>query len=915
MLLYDRRLVMRADILIVALGTGVLGCHTSAPPTNLAPSEIALRQQLGIPLDAQRVIVFGQNAHLDIDWQHTFDDYYTMFVDDLFGQAFGILAAQPRAYYSVAEMAYLQQYLANHPDQTEALHAAVARGALRIVGGGMTSPDTLLPETELLARDFLYGIQFAEDVLGAHPHAAWLPDSFGHGAAAPDLLVAAGYTSVAFARIDGAPTLYDEVVHSDELPATGSTYDQLQQLGAADFIWQGSGGASILAHFMAGTGVYCQGDNIDYDEQLEMAGGHLGPYRGDYPAFTDASIDKYIAELTPWTKTPYLFVPVGCDFASPKSELISYLDGYDQRRYDDSHVYAVAASFEDFASLVDFHRNELPTISNELSPYYMGFFATRADVKRQIRDATLPFLVAETFATALGSAGASITQAAAPELALLTRADHHDFVTGTSNDAVVTSEQEPLLAEALAAGTAELTQVADAIADQIPVTTGTQFRVLALNAATAAQTDVVELDIPTTNGATPNVRAVASGDELPIELIETPAPTDTIARFRAAFTALPGFSWQSIDIVPGPAAVPTAAVSLATLDDNGAPATGTSVTRVVLSNSHVRAQWDSAAGEFALTSLMFDGVEAIAQPSMVIDDYADSGGLWRLGNEMLGCSYTPIDPTSDVETVEVLEAGALRVRVAFVSATATREVALAAGSPGLDLAITTSAAESTTRAVAFSLAVDANAQLTTSVPGGAVVRSAPKLFTPTYWAAVSWAQVGNWAVLLRQSTGVRMDTAGALELLAVRDARQEQCEIEGGTGTDTESHRIEWRIEAAATAAAAERAAQAFDRPITMVAVGAQPTGDTLAAAAQLLAVQGDGVVSALKPADRGAGAILRTLLLPGPVTVQLSSPLSAQGVGSVDLIERDLARPVTSDGNAITFDQANGALQSVRLQ
>src|SRR5690349_17320 len=84
------------------------GDNLYRPVANLAPDEIQLRDKLGIPLDARRVVVFGQNAHLDIDWQHTFDDYYSMFVGDVFVQARQILDDQPRAFYSVAEMAFLR---------------------------------------------------------------------------------------------------------------------------------------------------------------------------------------------------------------------------------------------------------------------------------------------------------------------------------------------------------------------------------------------------------------------------------------------------------------------------------------------------------------------------------------------------------------------------------------------------------------------------------------------------------------------------------------------------------------------------------------------------------------------------------------------------------------------------------------
>src|SRR5262249_48624196 len=153
--------------------------------------------------------------------------------------------------------------------------------------------------------------------------------------------------------------------------------------------------------------------------------------------FTDKRIDGYLAELQPYRKTPYVFVPVGCDFQMPKTALIQYLDGYNQRRYPTTGAYAVAASFEDFAALVGEHRDPLPVLDGDqadLTPYFQGFYGSRAAVKQRSRQAARPFLVAETFAVALGEQGAPLVGAVAPELALLARSDHHDFVTGTSAD-------------------------------------------------------------------------------------------------------------------------------------------------------------------------------------------------------------------------------------------------------------------------------------------------------------------------------------------------------------------------------------------------------------------------------------------------------------------------------------------------
>ena len=913
---------------LVLVGTvaalGASSCSSTPKPPPPAPghpltsAELALRANLGVPKDAKKVIVFGQNAHMDIDWQKTFDDYYASYVGQILVEARQILATQPRAFYSVAEMAFLEHHLEMHPEELAPLKAASQAGSLHIVGGGMTSPDTVLPETELLLRDYLYGIQFAEDTLDAHPTAAWLPDSFGHSGTTPDILAAAGYKSVAFSRIDGAPTLFEQIFHGHPAPKPGSTAEKLLNLGSDDFVWTGPGGGSVVAHFMAAPGLYCEGDNIDYAEGdgVELPGGHTGSFHGDDPSFTDQAIDRYITAMEPDTKTPYMFVPVGCDFAHPKEQLVDYLDGYNQRRYPTTGVWAVAAPFDLYSELVSSWTDVIPHLTADLTPYFMGFYGSRAGVKRGIRDAARPFFVAETFATALGAAGQALTQATASELKLLTRADHHDFVPGTAADDVVANEEMPLLAGTSSAAQKELANVASAIAKRVPIQPNAAFRVMALNPAGVARSDVATFQLPIAGGVVPALDAIADGTEVPLEVVGTPMPTDTTATVRLGLTSMPPFSWRAIDLIPGSAKGAPSGVSLNLEDANGAPATGQAIAQVVLSNASVTAMFVKGSNGFALTSLLLGGKEIVAHDSGLFQDYNDMGGLWRLGNEMDGCSLTPETPAPPDETLEVLDATNLMARVVFHSSTADREAALSFGDTGLSFAVTTGAAMGTTRTVSFSLAVPSDAVLETSEPGGSEVRPAEQLYTPTFWPAVSFARVGGAAILLRQSTGVRMSTPGEIELMAVRDARSEQCDVEGGVGSDTDTHRIEWRIEPAADAVAAEQAAQAWNRPLDaeIVPLDQGATLD-LPRQASLLGVSGAGIVSALKPADRGHGIILRVLLTPGPVTVTLPWFLVGKQGTHVDVAERDgVALGIAQ--NQVIFDQATyGAIASVRFE
>jgi Glycosyl hydrolases family 38 N-terminal domain/Alpha mannosidase middle domain len=861
-------------------------CSAAPAPTT---DEGELRARLGIPESAKRVVIFQQSAHLDIDWQHTFDEYYSMFVKDIFVEARQLLDAQPRAHYSITEMGYLSRHLDEHPEELAAWQSHAARGALHIVGGGMTSPDTLLPETELLFRDFLYGTQFAEETFGIVPRAAWLPDSFGHAATVPDVLAASGFTSVGFARVDGAPTFYESIEPGGAPPPRpGSSAELLAQMGAADFTWTGPGGGQVLAHWIA-SGLYCTGDNIDYDEQLQIPGGHLGVYDGDQPNFTDGKIDSYVAALAPYAKTPYLFVPVGCDFQHPKDELISYLDGYNRRRSHASGVWTVAASFDEYARLVAAHPDALPSWSTELSPYFMGFYASRAAVKRAVRDAARPFFEAESFAVALGDAGRELVAAATPALRRLTLADHHDFVTGTAKDEVVTGEQLPLAAQAQAAGEQEFSTVAQALAHDLPpAAAGTAARLVVFNASSAPASGII--DVPWTGPA-----------------VHDPAGASTEwnaqrRRLRVAADAIPPFGWRTIDLAEGGSAT-TPAVSLDVSNDS-----------IVLQNARVRAAWSRGAGAtFALTSLTVDGSELIAAPSFTLTDYADQGGLWRLGNEMPGCSLTPIaSPSPKPDVVQIVDRSALSATVRIVSPSAVREARLDAGDGGLRLALIAAAALGTTRTATFRFA--SSGSLRTSLAGGFAEREPERVYTPTFWPAVDWLSVGPAAILLRQSTGARLAASGEAELMAMRWAPSEECDIEGGMGDDAGVHRIEWMLTAAASPAAAARAAQSFNRPLAFLRTDGKSASGALAAEGSLVSIDGEALISALKPADRGDGVILRALLLPGPATVHLSPALASLARTRTDALERDLADLGAASDTLLVDAATFGSIATVRL-
>jgi hypothetical protein len=850
---------MRALTLVAV---AIVACR---PPPSPAPSpEVQLRRRLGVPDDAQRVLILSQSSHLDIDWRHTFEDYYQLNVRDIFDQAAAALDADPRYAYSIAEMGYLERWLADRGPGPLAAHAT--SGRLRIVGGGLTSPDTLLTTEESLTRDALLGSLVAEKLGAQRPAAAWLPDSFGHSGTAPDVLSAFGYRAVGLSRLDG---LRDGSVVKqfgvDPL-APGSTAAQLADAGSADFIWRGVGGAEVLAHFMP-VRLYCQAELIDLDG-LTSSGERFGTDTSNSPAFTNMKIASFISELDGWTKTPYLFVPIGCDFMAPRPLLPEYAKRWNDQRYASTHIYAVAATFEDFSTLVGFHKDGLPVVTGTIAPYWTGYFGSRPGVKVRARGAAEQLAAAEALLTAGGSdtATAQRLHDAWHQVGL---ANHHDFITGTSLDPVVADEQRPSLEAAWDAGVQLAAQAAHALAAKVD-TSATGGALVVFNAAPLERTGVVEL----VDGGT----LLAAG--------------------------VPAYGWKSFTTVP------TASVASVT-SDGGTLTVSTGVLTATLTSSD---------GGWLLTSLRSQGAEALAGPSLEWVRQTDSGGLYRIGSEIPECPsshFTP-DQRGGAASVDVLEAGPFRVRLRATAMLGTQPLVLElSAEAGADRLRVTATGATPRGSTTLLRVVAAQPTATVRIGAAAGVTELPlsRLFDPTFWPAVRFAAHGNTVLTLSASTGVHAAADGALEWMVFRNANDEKpCTSLGADGTDDTTTVVTFELGAASGAldTALETARSiALSRP--MLAIAEPAHGGALPATGRLLQLDGTGgLITAVKRADRGTGVVVHVLRPEAGARDVTLSPgtLTWSSASRPDLLERDdqaldLGAPIHLDA----------ALTAVRLQ
>ena len=420
--------------------------------------ETARRARLGIPAEAKRVLVFGETSHWDPNWLHTSEEYYDLCIPRILERVMLALEEEPRRIFSIESLFFLQRYWQSNPSQHERLRGLVNQGRLRLTGTGITTPDTVLPDTEAILRDYADGQEWLRaNGMTVRPHLAYLPDDFGHSPALPTMLVALGIDMAAVTRIDGMYFIGCDYRPKSSFPLPGSSAELLvREHKTADFVWRGPDGSQVLCHWNPFT--YFQGDLLAAIGAVRWMDRTYGfVWRSD--AHIARRIRRYVRDLAPLARTPYLFCPIGGDFNGPIAGLVELLDRYNRTHYPKTGVWALAAGLDDYLALVNCHRAVLPVLTLDPNPYWMGFYASRPEAKRRANRIVRKLVIAEKLTVLPARALVDPHAGAAPvepEIArhlrkawdLTVMSNHHDFITGTSPDRIWQDEQLPWLEQA-----------------------------------------------------------------------------------------------------------------------------------------------------------------------------------------------------------------------------------------------------------------------------------------------------------------------------------------------------------------------------------------------------------------------------------------------------------------------------------
>jgi len=847
-------------------------------------TEGTLRRSLGIPDDAQHVIIFAESSHWDPDWLYTAEEYYSRLVRRNLDQAIAALEREPRRIYSVECMFFLRMYWDRRPEKREAVRRLVNERRLRLTNCGVTTADTLLPSTESLLRDFLIGQEWLRrNGMTEEPRLAYFTDSFGCSPALPSLLVAAGFNRTAITRVDGMYFGGADLESARSFRRPGSTAALLQAEKAQDFIWRDMNGAEVLCHWNAFG--YGMGDMLAHRGISRM---YILPVAVPVRSEPQVArrIEGYAQQLGPLSRTPYLFCPIGFDFVPPIPGLVALLDRYNRVRYPTTGIWAVNAGLDNYLALVECHREKLPVLRIDPNPYWTGFYTSRPALKKACRDLADRLLLAEQLALApeQGENGPAALAGLEEAWWIAAMSNHHDFITGTSPDRVAESEQLPWVAQARGQ--------ADAVINKL---------------SPAASADISQQ--PDKHG---NAAAVTWQREGSTLWAETPHyKVELSERAGGGITHLVG---KTTDDRQTPAAELLSAISndlIAYRDSGGLWRMGHEFRGGRL-RERSRASRHPAAVKVREVAA---GLEVVCQ--------AGDDGRWTMDDD----GRFLIDRDAASGKGKPSASVRARPRPIFNGEPIQRALRFSDDSPLIRSRVEGRAPRGETVCLVFHTGL-APAEIAMAQPGGVVIRPLEKHYCPTFWPMQDFAHIRDRAsgrgiaVFTRYPSAIACAPDGRIELVAFRNATHERA----------------WGFISppAFPAKGAEKLPYAFDYALRFTSDGdwrgagvhrivreLAATGwwdgavplPTVAVVTRADGSPCDVTVSAVKPAGRGEGVIVRLSapFVPEESLIVTLRDRSIQAAWLCDARERDLAALAVRDGRALLT--MPGTIATMRLQ
>ena len=320
--------------------------------------------------------------HYDPVWWNTQAAYTSVWTEDPPGRCrqthgFDLVRAhlemarrEPEYKFVLAEVDYLKPYWDTHPEDRADLRRFIADGRVEVMGGAYNEPNTNLTSPETTIRNFVAGMGFQRDVLGADPATAWQLDVFGHDPQFPGMAADAGLTSSSWAR---GP-------HHQWGPMQNQGDPERMQF-SSEFEWIAPSGRGLLTHYMPAH--YSAGWWMDSSATLDEA---------------ETATYELFASLKKVALTRNVLLPVGTDYTPPNKWVTQIHRDWNSRYTWPRFVCALPREF--FAAVraeLDARGVDASPQTRDMNPIYTGKDVSYIDTKQANRAAEDAVLDAERF--------------------------------------------------------------------------------------------------------------------------------------------------------------------------------------------------------------------------------------------------------------------------------------------------------------------------------------------------------------------------------------------------------------------------------------------------------------------------------------------------------------------------------------
>jgi alpha-mannosidase len=334
---------------------------------------------------------------------------------DLVRAHLDLALAEPDYRFVLAEVDYLKPYWDTFPQDRAILRRLLTEGRIEVMGGTYNEPNTNLTDPETTIRNFVHGMGFQRDVVGAQPATTWQLDAFGHDPAFPGFAADAGLTSSSWAR--GPFHQWGPMEKT-----AGGKGDPTRMQFPSEFEWISPSGRGLFTSYM--TDHYGSGWSLDSAPTLEAAG--------------EAAYQLFL-ELKKVSAAKHVLLPVGGDYTPPNKWITDLHKEWARRYVWPRFICSLPKDFFAGVRAELTARGQEPTPqTRDMNPIYTGKDVSYIDTKQAQRAAEAAVLEAEPFAAfATILAGVDYPDAAlAKAWVQLAYGAHHDAITGSESDQV-----------------------------------------------------------------------------------------------------------------------------------------------------------------------------------------------------------------------------------------------------------------------------------------------------------------------------------------------------------------------------------------------------------------------------------------------------------------------------------------------